>query len=124
MSGEKGLGLIEVIVGLGLLAVCLLGMNSLVVSLIGGNLSARLTDQATRLAQTKLADLRSLPYDDVPVGSTTDYWWSAAVDRSVAFQRVTTVQAGVLPDLRAVTVDVAWNDRGTHRVTLTSEMTR
>lgn len=116
------MGLIEVVVGLGLLAVCIIGMNALVMSLIRGNLSARLTDQASRLAQTKLEELRSAGYDKAEVGSSTDLWWSAAAGGSIAFQRTTTIATGTVPNTRAVTVTVAWTDRGRRSETFTSEL--
>ncbi|MDX2166349.1 MAG: hypothetical protein SF182_04775 [Deltaproteobacteria bacterium] len=122
MTDQKGMGLIEVIVGLGLLAVCIIGMNALVMSLIRGNLSARLTDQASRLAQTKIEELRGAGYDKATVGSSTDLWWSAAAGGSVAFQRTTTIAAGPVANTRAVTVTVSWTDRGKRSETFTSEL--
>jgi Tfp pilus assembly protein PilV len=122
MRDAKGMGLIEVIIGLGLIAVCIIGMNALVMSLIRGNLSARLTDQASRLAQTKIQELRSAGYDKATVGSSSDVWWSAASGGSIAFQRTTTIAAGMVPNTRVVTVTMAWTDRGARREVFTTEL--
>ncbi|MGH7786726.1 MAG: type IV pilus modification PilV family protein [Candidatus Binatia bacterium] len=116
------MGLIEVIVGLGLLAVGIIGMNSLVVSMMRGNLSAQLTDQATRLASAKIAELRSVSYDKVAVGTTADKWWSAATGSSIVFERTTTVAAGTLAATRAITVTLRWYDRGMRTTTFASEI--
>jgi hypothetical protein len=118
------MGLIELIVGLGLLAICIIGMNALVVSLIRGNLSAQLNDQATALGAAKIAELRSLGYDEIPLGTTTDKWWSAATGSSLVFVRQTTVRAAALPDLLAVTVTVSWFDHAPRQSAFTSEIAK
>lgn len=116
------MGLIEVIVGIGLLAVCIIGMNALVMSLIRGNLSARLTDQASRLAQSRIQELRGAGYAAAKNGTSTDLWWSAAAGASTAFRRTTTVAPGTIAATRAVTVSVDWTDRGARRVVFASEL--
>jgi hypothetical protein len=116
------MGLIEVIVGLGLVAICILGMNSLLVAMIRGNLSARLTDQASRLAAAKINDLQKAGYDKVPVGTSQEVWWSASEGTGVSFIRTTTVQGGAFADLRAVTITVSWNDRGARQSLFSTEI--
>ena len=74
-------------------------------------------------AESKLAEVRSVGYEKVPLGSRVEYAWSASTSRSVAFQRVTTVEPGALPNVRAVTVTVSWTDRGPRREMFTSELT-
>lgn len=124
MKGEKGMGLIELIVGLALLATCIMGLNSLVISLIGGNLSSRLTDQATRLGETRINELRSTPFDELKLGATTDFWWPTSSGSRLAFQRTTLIEAGVFPTTRTVTVTVQWTDRGSRRIVMGSELVR
>jgi len=116
------MGLIELVVGLGLIAICIMGLNALVVSMIRGNTSALLNDQATRLAVTKLEDLRSLGYDKVAVGKTLDTWWSASSGAGTRFDRATVVSAGALPELRAVTVTMSWNDHGARTSAFSTEI--
>lgn len=124
MKGQAGMGLIEMMVGIGLLAICLIGLNSLVVALIGGNLSSRLIDTATHLGEARLHDLRSIPFDQVKTGSTTELWSPYPTGKRALFYRTTLIEAGVFPTTRTVTVTVQWNDRGTRHIALSSELAR
>jgi Tfp pilus assembly protein PilV len=119
---QAGMGLIEVIIGLGLIAICIIGLNALVVAMIRGNLSARLNDQATQLAAAKISDLQHAGYDKTKLGTSSDVWWSAPSGSSVYFTRTTTVAEGSLPDTRSVTITMEWNDRGTRRSGFTTEI--
>ena len=123
-AGQRGISLIEVMVGLALTATCVIAMNALVVAMIRGNLSAQLIDQATLLAESKLAEVANTPYQQLTVGTTTDQWWSATAGNSIRFDRSTSIAAGVLADTRTVSVTVAWNDRGSRSETFTTEVVR
>ena len=104
------------------MAIRIIGMNALVVTMTRGNLSAQLNDQATRLAATKIEELQSAGYDQITVGTTSDKWWSASTGSSVLFTRTTAVTAGALPNLRAVTVTLSWNDRGLRQSVFSTEI--
>jgi Tfp pilus assembly protein PilV len=123
-GGQRGISLIEVMVGLALTATCVIAMNALVVAMIRGNLSAQLIDQATLLAESKLAEVANTPYQQLTIGTTTDQWWSATAGNSIRFDRATSIAAGVLADTRTVSVTVAWNDRGSRSETFTTEVVR
>ena len=56
----------------------------------------QLIDQATRLADSKVAELVSGGYDNLTVGTSTDSWWSVTSGNGVRFDRTTTVAAGSL----------------------------
>jgi hypothetical protein len=118
------MGLIEVVVGVALLALCIIGMNALVVTMIRGNLSAQLIDQATRLADAKIDQLQSAGFDNVPLGTTTENWWSMTSGIGVRFDCTTTVAAGPLANNRVVTVKMAWNDRGERGETFATEVSK
>lgn len=124
MRRDAGMGLIEVVVGIGLLATCIIGMNALVVTMIRGNLSAQLIDQATRLADAKIDAVQSAGFDNVPLGTTSENWWSVTGGTGVAFERKTIVTAGPLANNRVVTVRMAWNDRGTRVETFATEISK
>lgn len=124
MKRQAGMGLIELVVGIGLLAVCVMGLNALILSFIGGNLSARLIDVATRLGEARVHELRSTPYDEVAVGSTTELWKPVGGSVRQSFVRTTLVEPGALPSSRRVTVTVQWADRGQRRLALASELAR
>jgi hypothetical protein len=118
------MGLIEVVVGLGLVAICIIGMNALVITMIRGNLSAQLIDQATRLADARMDELESVGYDNVPVGTTSDTWWSMASGTGVRFDRTTTVAAGPLTNTRTLTVTMRWADRGERVEAFSTEISK
>jgi hypothetical protein len=124
MKSQAGMGMIELVVGIGLLAVCIMGLNALVLSFIGGNLNARLIDVATRLAEARVHELRSTPFDQVKIGTTTDLWRPTAGSVRQSFVRTTRVEAGALTSTRNVTVTVRWSERGRRDVALVSELAR
>lgn len=124
MRRDAGMGLIEVLVGLGLVALCIIGLNALVVAMMRGNLTAQVTDQATRLAEARMDDLQSAGYDAVPLGSSTDSWWSISGASGVRFERTTTVTAGPLPNTRTLTVTMRWNDQGPRTETFATEISK
>ncbi len=122
MKRQGGMGLIEVVVGLGLMVLAILGLNSLAISLIRGNLSARLTDEATRLAQSKIEEVRSAGYTAARVGTTTEAVLSAIGTPGLTFGRTTTIAAGPLPGTRTVTITMSWYDEGLRQATFLSEI--
>jgi type II secretory pathway pseudopilin PulG len=124
MRGTAGMGLIEVIVGIGLVALCLIGLNALVVTMIRGNLTSQLIDQATRLADARMDELRSAGYDNVPLGTTTDRWRSATAGSGVRFDRTTVVTAGPLTNTRTLTVTMQWNDHGPRAEVFSTEISK
>ncbi len=118
----RGFTLIEVTVGLlvlaiGLLAVC--GMQ--IVSIRGNSFSNNLT-QAAILAQDRFEALRSVPFDHPDLGSASHLEKSCS---GTIFTREYTVTHNPLyPDSKNITVAVSWSDSSDHRVTFTTVISR
>lgn len=119
---RSGMTVIELIVGLVLIAVAILGLNSLAVSAIRNNLSARMLDVASLLARQKLEDIRRAGFAATPPGTTVERDLDAAGRAGGAYRRTATVAAGPLPATRTVTVTVTYPDRGWRQVSFVTEI--
>ncbi len=100
-SGSTGFTLIEVLVGLGLLAIGLMGLQSLLVSSIRANTTATNMTAATILAQKKIEELRNTPYNNVSLTSGTAQTVGSYTLNSV-------VATGPATNTKSVTVSVSW----------------
>lgn len=124
MNGARGGGLIELIVGLSLIAVAILGLNSLAAAMIRGHLSAQLSDEAARLAQAKMERVRHDGYDAAAPGTTVELVPSGGNGSTLTFKRSTEIGAGALAGVRAVTVTMAWWDGGARHAIFDTEIAR
>ncbi len=123
MNRQAGMGLVEVIVGIGMMALAIMGMNALAVTMIRGNLSAQLNDQATRLAQSKLEQVRQGGYAKATVGTATESVPAIKGKKTgVVFQRETKVADGALANVRTVTVTMRWWEHAARRIVLRTEI--
>ncbi len=123
MKQQRGMGLVEVLVGLGLMAVAIMGLNSLVISAIRNNLSARLVEQATWLAGQKMEQIKHDGYAAAVPGTTVESRLNAAGQPGGGFQRTTVVSAGTVASTRAVNVVMMWTDRSMRQVSFYTEIT-
>jgi type IV pilus assembly protein PilV len=119
-KNKKGFSLIEVLIGLVVLAFGLLSIAAMqIVSIKGGYFSNNIT-RATVLAQNRLEDLKLLAFNQ----NSTDPALSGgehndgAIPNSV-FTRNYTVQ-DTAPTLKTITVTVRWVDRGDHNISLST----
>jgi prepilin-type N-terminal cleavage/methylation domain-containing protein len=119
---DAGFGLIELVVTVAIFTLAILGLNSLAVSMIRGNLSARLNDEATLLAQEKFAAIRNAGYANTPPGTTLEMIFNGYHAPAVVFARETAVSAGLLPNVRSVSVTVGWTDGAVRRTTFATEI--
>ncbi len=113
---EKGFSLIEVLISLIVLAVGLLAVADLqIFSIKGGSASNHVT-QATILAQNRLEELRSLPYDDslLTQGQHEEGSLSGTI-----FSRAHDV-ADLSNTMKTVTATVRWAEDGPHSISLTT----
>jgi Tfp pilus assembly protein PilV len=117
-----GMGVIEVMVGLGLMAVAVMGLNSLAISAVRNNLSSRLIDQATRLAQQKIEQIKRDGYAAAVTGTTVETKLNASGKPGGGFQRTTVIADGALPNTRTVTVSVAWADYGVRQTSFNTQI--
>lgn len=110
-----GMVLIEAMVALVVLAIGVLGIAKLNSYFIEVSGQSKARAQAVQLAETKLAELRSLMVktqfdDEIVAGSDTAYGYSADGVQATAFQRSwTTAASGA--EGKEITVNVSWVDR-------------
>jgi type IV pilus assembly protein PilV len=111
--GEKGFTLIEVVAGLIILAIGLLGIAAMQVTATkGGHFSNNVT-QATILAQDKLEYLKNLSYSDSNLSSGQH---NEGIISGTIFSRVYHVLEDAGNSMKTITVTVSWTDRGNHSI--------
>ena len=113
--GKKGFTLIEMLVGLILLAIGLLAIAGMQIKSVNGNFfSANLT-QASILAQDRLEGLRQLDFTraELDLGAHND-------GQIQGFSRDYTVSLVPGTVMRSITVNVRWNDNSSHAIAFTT----
>ncbi len=113
---ERGFSLIEVMISLVVLAVGLLALAELqIFSIKGGSASNRVT-QATTLAQNRIEELRTLPYDDslLAPGQHEEGPLPGTI-----FSRAHNV-ADLSSTMKLVTATVRWTMDGSHSISLST----
>ena len=119
-KNKKGFSLIEVLIGLVVLAFGLLSIAAMqIVSIKGGYFSNSLT-RATVLAQNRLEQLKLLDFNSKKTdpGLSSGEHNDGAIPSSV-FTRTYNVQ-DTAPTLKTITVTVRWVDRGDHNISLST----
>jgi type IV pilus assembly protein PilV len=113
----RGFSLIEVLIGLVILAVGLLALAGLQVTSIRGNFFSNSLMQATYAAQDRLEFLKYLSFDSAPL-QPGNYGDGMVTLSGVAFDRTYTVV--VNGNLKNITYTVTWNDGTNHRVSFST----
>ena len=114
---NKGFALIEVLVGLGILAFGLLSLAGMQVIAIRGDLFGRHITQAAVIAQSKLEELTNLPYGDAKLNSGQ---YSEQVTESGTVYRVCYDVTALGNTMKKLTATVVWEDRGDHTLSLST----
>jgi type IV pilus assembly protein PilV len=115
--GKKGFTLIEMLVGLVLLAIGLLAMAGMQIKSVNGNFfSANLT-QASIMAQDRLEALRQLDFThaELDLGTHNDGTIPGTI-----FSRDYSVSLVPGTVMRSITVNVRWNDNSSHAIAFTT----
>jgi type IV pilus assembly protein PilV len=118
---RKGFTLIEVMVGLVILAVGLLAIAGMLVTSVKGNYFSNHLTQASYIAQDRLEYLKTLPLTNGALTSGTHTGQPEAgpvIIGGVTFSRSYTV--AVNGALRTITYTVTWNDGRDHSVSFTT----
>ena len=119
-KNKKGFSLIEVLIGLVVLAFGLLSIGAMqIVSIKGGYFSNNIT-RATVLAQNRLEQLKRLDFNNnnIDPALSSGEHNDGAIPDSV-FTRGYNVQ-DTAPTLKTITVTVRWVDRGDHNISLST----
>ena len=112
ITSEKGFSLIEVVIGMVLLTIVLLGTSMGVYGTMNANLQSKSTSTASVLAQDKLESLKKLGYSAIASGNDT------RVLDNIRFNRTWTVTPS--GNTKAVSVTVSWTDRRPRSITVPS----
>jgi prepilin-type N-terminal cleavage/methylation domain-containing protein len=114
---EKGFTIIELMVALTILAVAMMGAESVLLTIVRNRVTARKVSIATDLCQTKIEELKSLGYNAV-----VNCLESNIDERGCSggiFNRTVTVSTGPVARTKMVRVRVRWDDlTGTRTVSL------
>jgi len=114
---QQGFTLIEVLVASGLMAIVMMGLQSLLVTTIRANTLANTTTAATTLAQQKIELLRNTAYSSVALTSGTS-------DTVSPYTRTWVITNGPATNTKSVTVSVSWPAaNGTQTVQLNTILT-
>ena len=115
--GKKGFTLIEMLVGLVLLAIGLLAIAGMQIRSVNGNsFSANLT-QASILAQDRFESLRQLDFThaELDLGTHTDGLIPGTI---VSRDYAVSLVPGTV--MRSITVNVRWTDNSSHTIAFTT----
>ncbi len=114
---KKGFTLIEVLVGLVLLAIGLLAIAGMQITSVRGNFFSSNITQASILAQDRLEVLRNLPYTDaaLTVGKHND-----GVIPGTIFTREYDVSLVPGTSMLNIVVRVRWRDTSDHEILFTT----
>ena len=115
--GEKGFTLIEVVAGLVILAIGLLGIAAMQVTSIKGGYFSNNVTQATILAQDKLEYLKNLSYSDSNLSSGQH---NEGIISGTIFTRVYNVLEDAGNSIKTIIVSVQWTDRGNHSISFST----
>jgi len=102
--GERGFTLIEVVVGMALIAVAVLGLAQLFALCVAQNMRADRMANATFLAQQQIDSLRDLTGSELSAlgGSPIDEQLDVNYDNTYDFRRITLVQFEDVPSVGSV----------------------
>lgn len=107
--GDRGFMLVEAIAAIGLLALAMAAVGTLLVNQIRFGVSNATGTTAIALAEQEFEELRGIEYEDIASRSRT-------VSGSTTYTVTTSVQANLPgPNMKSITVEVAWSDYGQAR---------
>jgi type IV pilus modification protein PilV len=114
---QKGFTLLEVLIGLVILAIGLLGITSMQIASVKGNTLSSNVTQAANLAQDKLEYLKDLSYADPNLNP--GQYDEGTISGSI-FSRKYSIGEDEGDSIKTITVTVQWTDRVKHNLTLTT----
>jgi len=115
---QKGFTLIEIVIGLVILAVGLLGVAGMQITAVKGNYFSNNLTQANYMAMERLEFLRGLPSTAAALSGGTHSDGTVSIS-GTAFSRSYTVT--LEPGLMKIAYRVVWNDGANRSVTFTTK---
>ncbi len=112
---SKGFSLIEVLIGLVILAFGLLAIAGLQIASTRGNFFSNNLMQATYIAQDRLEFLQNLSSDQLNAGNYND---GSVTVGEIVYNRSYTITAN--GNLRIINYTVSWNDGTQHTVSFST----
>lgn len=116
MKTEKGFSLLEVMIGLLILAIGLLGIASMTTVGIFTNANAGHLTEAYQSAQAEMEKLRLVPWGSVANGSNVKSF------RGINYSNSWTVTTN--GNMKNIVLSVAWNDGINHNIELKTKIAR
>jgi len=121
---QKGFSLLEILIGLVILAIGILAITGMQITSMRGNFFSDNIMQASILGQDRLEELRAIPLDQNPnafsIGTHDD---GLIPIRGTNFSRVYIVEGHPspnLPDSRVIRIIVSWRDTSDHSVSFST----
>lgn len=116
---QKGFSLLEILIGLVILAVGLLAIAALQTTSVRGNYFSNNLMQATYIAQDRLEFLRTVPFENLSSGNFPE---DPVTIRGMTFNRSYSVTTVSDPngDYFKIDYTVTWNDGVDHRISFST----
>jgi len=114
---KNGFTLIEVMAGLVILAIGILGTIAMQISATKGSYFSSNITQATFFAQDKLEFLKNLPYNDSNLSNGK--YKEDKVSGSILSREYDVVE-DIGNSMKTITVTIRWADRGNHNISFST----
>jgi type IV pilus assembly protein PilV len=109
---QRGFSLVEVLISMLIMGVGLLGMNSMIVSVMRATAQSKEISTATVLLQDKMENLKNTSVSVLTPGKDSRTMGNITYLRQWVISTV--------GNLKTITVTVNWTSRGTHNVSATT----
>ncbi|MGE5190093.1 MAG: type IV pilus modification PilV family protein [Gemmatimonadota bacterium] len=112
MSSDKGgFTLVELVMAMAIMFIVFLGLTGIAMTGLEYNIQNVLRDEAVNVGETRMNEVRSLPFDNIVTPGTPVSVTRAVRGLNAAYTVTTTVAAPDV-DLKQVTMVVAWTRHG------------
>jgi prepilin-type N-terminal cleavage/methylation domain-containing protein len=120
MFNKKGMTLIEIMIALVILLFASLALMKIAVLTISTNVQNVVRDEAVNAAETRMNDLRSVPFDNIETAATATVISRNVRNFTVNYNIPTPAVTPINANCKQITISVAWSYRGqayTHSIT-------